>query len=388
MIVAMNIAAGAAQTQGPPPFYEAELVFPLHPKHNHAPGIVECPNGDLLVSWYRGSGERTADDVAVYGARRRAGKTNWSEPFVMADTPEFPDCNTAMHIDASGRLWLFWPTIIANTWESCLTNYRLSTDYLRDGPPQWTWQGVVLFKPRDFEDRMLSALHTRLKMPDTRPPEEADTPGKIDSFKRLIRDKLASRLGWQPRCKPAVLPSGRILLPLYSDTYSVGIMAISDNQGQTWHASQPLAGFGSIQPTVLRRDDGTLVAYMREEGPFQRIRVARSQDDGVTWGEVGVTSFPNPGAGIDGVRLANGNWVLVYNDTTRGRNSLAVSLSDDEGASWKWTRHLEHHASGQYHYPVVIQARDGAIHVVYSFFVTGGKSMKHARFNEAWIKER
>ena len=47
-------------------YHRAELVFPLHPQHNHAPGIVQCPNGDLLVSWYRGSGERQADDVAVY----------------------------------------------------------------------------------------------------------------------------------------------------------------------------------------------------------------------------------------------------------------------------------------------------------------------------------
>ena len=29
----------------------------------------------------------------------------------------------------------------------------------------------------------------------------------------MIGDKLASRLGWQTRCKPTVLPSGRILLP-------------------------------------------------------------------------------------------------------------------------------------------------------------------------------
>ena len=38
-----------------PPAHQAELVFPLHPKHNHAPGIVECPNGDLLASWYADS---------------------------------------------------------------------------------------------------------------------------------------------------------------------------------------------------------------------------------------------------------------------------------------------------------------------------------------------
>ena len=91
------------------PSYAAELVFPLHPQHNHAPGIVECPNGDLLVSWYRGSGERTADDVAVYGARKAKGSLQWSEPFLLADTPGFPDCNTCLMIDRRQRLWLFWP---------------------------------------------------------------------------------------------------------------------------------------------------------------------------------------------------------------------------------------------------------------------------------------
>ena len=83
-------ALSAAPAAAAPP-YAAELVFPLHPKHNHAPGVVECPNGDLLVSWYRGSGERSADDVAVYGARRRKGSDAWSEPFLLADTPGFPD---------------------------------------------------------------------------------------------------------------------------------------------------------------------------------------------------------------------------------------------------------------------------------------------------------
>ena len=118
------------------PSYQAELVFPLHPQHNHAPGIVECPNGDLLVSWYRGSGERQADDVAVYGARLRKGTERWSEPFLLADTPGFPDCNTALFIDAQKRLWLFWPVILDNTWESCLTNYRVATAYEGDGGPE------------------------------------------------------------------------------------------------------------------------------------------------------------------------------------------------------------------------------------------------------------
>jgi predicted neuraminidase len=391
--ILFGIVAGAAvlgavaPASGASPAFEAELVFPLNPQHNHAPGIVECPNGDLLVSWYRGSGERSADDVAVFGARRRKGSTKWSEPFVMADTPGFPDCNTTMFVDAQERLWLFWPVIVAHTWESCITQYRVSKSYVGDGPPKWDWQGVILLKPLDFEPIMLPALEARLKALKTLLPDDAKTQQKIDLLKQRIGEKLYQRLGWQPRCKPTVLPTGRILLPLYSDTFSAGIMAVSDDQGQTWYASTPLAGFGSIQPTVLRRKDGTLVAYMRENGPLKRIRVAESRDDGLRWGPVGVIELPNPGAGIDGVRLASGNWLLVYNDTMRDRNSLAVSLSDDEGRSWKWTRHLEHHPTGSYHYPAVIQARDGTIHAVYSYFVEGGKSMKHAAFNEAWVTQ-
>jgi predicted neuraminidase len=286
------------------PHYSAGLVFPLDDRHNHVPGIVEFSNGDLFVSWYRGSGERRADDVAVWGSRRPAGASAWGEPFVMADRRGFPDCNTCMMIDRRERLWLFWPTVLANTWESCLTNFRVSSDYLQLPQPRWERDEIILLKPDGMEQE-----------------------------------------------------------------------------------ARPLPGFGNIQPAVIRRDDGTLVAYMRENGPLRRIRYSESVDDGVTWSRVGTIELPNSGSGLDAVRLRNGHWVLVYNDTERGRSRLAISLSDDEGATWKWTRYLEDYQSGSYHYPAVIQGRDERIHVVYSYFVDEGKSMKHAELNEAWIRQ-
>ncbi len=57
-----------------------------------------------------------------------------------------------MFIDSSEKLWLFWPTILANTWESCLTNYAVSSDYAGDGPPKWQREAVILLKPADFAD--------------------------------------------------------------------------------------------------------------------------------------------------------------------------------------------------------------------------------------------
>ena len=262
------------------PFYEAEQIFrPVEPQ-THAPGIVETASGELIASWYGGT-EGPESDAAVLGARKKKGESAWSKPFMMADRPGFPDCNTCMMIDGKQRLWLFWPTVIGDSWESCLMNYRVSTDYNQPGAPKWDREAIMLLKPANFRDEALKLLGDG----KLRPPRGAK--GGPDEQRAKLDDTLYQRLGWAPRCKPTVLPSGRILLPLYTDTFAISIMAISDDDGATWYASQPLIGFGNIQPTVLRRNDGVLVAYMRENGPRACIRVSESKDDGLTWSPVG-----------------------------------------------------------------------------------------------------
>jgi hypothetical protein len=77
--------------------------------------------------------------------------------------------------------------------------------------------------------------------------------------------------------------------------------------------------------------------------------------------------------------------IIHYNDITEGRHALAISISEDEDPSWKYTRHLELEETAQHHYRAVTQGRDGRIHLVYSYFVQGGRSMKHAVLNEEWI---
>lgn len=365
---------------------QSEFVFPLRKDHNHAPGIVELPNGELLASWYRGDGERKADNVAIYGARLPKGAKEWSAEFLMADYPGFPDCNTALFLDRNRQLWMFWPIILDNNWESALTCYLASMDYLKPGVPQWTRNGTLFLKPDDFSQEATERLDQLVGKigPQLSPKQQQ----YIETVKVRLKDKLLQRLGWMPRCKPIVLPSGRILLPLYTDTYSFCLMAISDDDGRNWYASKPLIGFGNIQATLMRKRDGTVVAYMRENGLTEKIRVCESKDQGVSWGEVSSIELPNPGSGIDGVVLENGDWALIYNDLKLGRNHLAVSISGDDGATWKATRHLEKKESGSYHYPAIIQGSDGVIHAIYSYFDDAvGKTMKHAAFREEWVLE-
>src|SRR5688500_19070291 len=82
-----------AGTGAEAPFLTSEFLFPLEHWHNHASMIVELPGGDLLTCWFHGSGERTADDVMVLGARMRKGTSSCSVPFVMAYTLGYPDTN-------------------------------------------------------------------------------------------------------------------------------------------------------------------------------------------------------------------------------------------------------------------------------------------------------
>ncbi len=371
---------------GDKPMLESVAVFPAEDIHNHASCIIECQNGDLFVTWYRGHGERTSDDVQIFGARWPKGGSGWGPRWVIADTPGYPDCNPAAFSAPNGDTWIFWPTILDHHWEGALLKYAVAH---KSGPfpnTRETWQkeGVLHVTPKGFAEDMAKEL-AKIDRKTTKFPVKL-----IDEAEARSKQEIYQRLGWMPRVHPIVLPSGRWVLPLYTDTFSVSIMAITDDHGKTWHASRPLIGWGNIQPALVRKKDGTIVAYMRENGPTDKIRVSSSKDDGETWSPVESTEFPNPGAGVDAINMTNGHWALIYNDREKGRHTLAVSISDDEGKTWKWTRHLENGApdSGSYHYPSLMQAKDGSLHASYTHRPKGkGSTIQHAKFNEAWVME-
>ena len=405
MVSILVAAQGTFDANRVSPQIESELVFPLEHWHNHASMVVEAANGDLLVCWFHGSGERTADDVVIRGARKKKGAKAWSEPFLMADTPGYPDTNGTMFIDPRQRLWLMWPTILANEWHTALMKYKVSSDYLRDGPPKWEVSDVMHVTPGDSFKTTVDRELDRLTAGRTLQPAEQQY---VDRLRKDAGDKLTRRLGWMTRAHPFVLDGTRLIVPLYSDGFSFSLMNISDDWGATWHTSTPIVGLGNIQPSLVSRHDGSLVAYMRDNGPPpKRLHVSESRDRGETWSAERDTDLPNPGSGAEVRALANGHWILLYNDLENGRWSLAVSLSEDEGKTWPWKRHLERDSEtseaaqrGEYHYPSIVQARDGSLHATYSYFIPPAKAnkdaegrlirktIKHARFNEAWIKEQ
>ena len=375
------------------PYYQSEFLFRLEKSHNHGSSSVELPNGDLLVAWYRGSGEHEANDVRIMGARKVHGGKSWSDPFVMADTPNFPDANPVIFIDGQKQLQLIWSVILANDWRTSFLKYRVSVEYQRrNQAPVWKIGEPLFYDLKDITSLVHRGIEQYLQGNPTHVNAE-----QIALLKKSADDKFLSRLGWIARSHPLTLPTGRMVLPLYSSALSLSMMALSDNGAKTWFSGKPIVGIGNIQPTVVRKNDGKLVAFMRNAGSaLKRLQMSESSDEGVTWSIPTPTNLPNPNSAAEIIRLKNGYWALVYNDTEEGRHCLAMSVSDDEGKSWRWTRHLEQDSrgsgAGQFHYPSIVQTRDGLMHVTYSYFLnhlsqdTPNKAIKHAAFNLPWIQ--
>jgi predicted neuraminidase len=431
---------------------ESAFIFPKQRKeHVHSSSIVELPDGTLLAAWFQGSGECNADNVRIMGARKSADVAEWGDPFVLADTPGHPDCNPVLWIDDEKRLWLFWSAILANKWESSLVKYRISTDYIAmNGPPRWDWQDNVHIKPANFHHHMLSgwkqlfgtiffvprairaelsaisisqlfldewkllaALMLLMAAPVAVNAWRRRCTGRrgwkrfalratatyasllivgvlgtVGFFSLQSSNKLNQRLGWMTANKPVQLATGEIVLPLYSDRFFASIMAISSDRGTSWQASEPLVGYGNIQPSLVERSDGTLVAWMRDSGPRKRIRYCVSSNRGRTWSSVRESALPNPGAKVAVTALASGDWLVAYNPLVDGRHSLDLAISHDEGDTWRTFHHLEEVSpeDGSFSYPCLVETTDGQIHVTYTYrqYKDGKtlKSIKHVSLRQ------
>ena len=200
-----------------------------------------------------------------------------------------------------------------------------------------------------------------------------------------LDDPFARRLGWMPRVHPVPLKDGSFLVPLANENFNMAAMAITRDGGETWTFSRPVPGLGVLQPSVVQMPDGRLIAFFRDGTSAHRIQRSESTDGGMNWSPITATTLPNPGGGVEAIALASGDLLMIYNDKESSpRDRLAVSISQDRGLTWTWTRHLENTPGERFDYPSIVQSRDGSLHATYSYNL---KTVKHVTFNEAWVKE-
>ena len=353
-----------------------EEIFPRQSQHVHGSSVVALPNGDLLTVWFQGSGERTADDVQLMGARKSKTANSWSAPFVMGDTPGIPDCNPVLFLNSKNELFLVWIAVLGNRWEHSILRVKRSLDFQQAGAPVWHWQDNIFLKPGDEFAEEVKAKFKNLPEADLAWAEYAP------AYERMIAeaslDSKKRSIGWMTRIKPLVA-DGKIILPLYSDGFNFSFMAISEDHGNTWIPSKPLVGKGPIQPALAQRKNGELVAMLRDsgDGPTM-IQQSISTDGGVSWSAAQKTNLPNT-ASVELLTLQDGRWWMVGNDLHDGRYRLALWISTDEGKTWSTPQYLENDPSktGSFSYPSLIQDAFGKVHLTYSSHFPERKTIQY-----------
>ncbi len=310
---------------------------PLHPPLPQQPSVhcatlCQLPDGTLLAAWFGGTRE-LARDVVILGARLGVGTTEWSAPQVLVAVPGHALGQPVFLPLADGRLRLFCNVV----------------------PPGGRWTGA---QPH-FQD---SADGGR-----TWGPLQAlmDYPG-------LMFRSVALRL------------PGRLLLPAYDEREWCSRMLISEDGGERWCLGEPIVSSpGNIHACLVALDEGRVLSYLRTGGRGGFLWRTESRDAGESWTPPQPTSVPNPNAGLDLIRLASGDLLLACNPVARGRTPLALLLaSPDE--DWGKPLALEEGA-GEYSYPTLLQARDGKIHMVYTW---RRERIQHLRFSETWLRRR
>ena len=311
--------------------FEREVVFreikgyPMA----HASTIVQVDDGDILVAWYAGYYEG-APNQAIFLSRLSSGE--WSKPVKVVDTPGKPDGNPVFFKDRLGRVYLYYVTMHGGWWETCDIRYVVS----RDGGYTWSC-------PRVFHEE----------------------------------------LGWMIRNEPVRLSTGEIVFPIYDERDWSSLFLVSRDEGRTWVQSNKLVSRpGNIQPAVVELGDGSLLAYMRTGGRGGHIWQSRSFDHGLTWTAPTSTRFRNPNSAVDLVKLSDGSLLLAFNDSSTSRTPLSLTLSEDDGWTWRYYRIVER-GEGEYSYPSLLEGRDGLIHLVYT---NDRRNIAHVVFDLDWVK--
>ena len=126
------------------------------------------------------------------------------------------------------------------------------------------------------------------------------------------------------------------------------------------------------------RQTGHIRNPLTPEQLFERF----SEDAGRTWTPAELTDLPSPFAALDAARLDDGRLALVWNHSDRERNPLTLALSEDEGRSWPHVRDLVT-GEGQFHYPAIIQSRDGRLHIS---FTNNRTTIDHVVLRPEWVE--
>jgi predicted neuraminidase len=325
---------------------ETRLVSAANPPSVHSATAVEIARGRLRAFWYAGSREG-AKDVAIYTAVYDPRASAWSPQEVAVTREQTAEDlgrylkklgNPVVARDPRGRLWLFYVSVSVGGWSGSAVNFRISED---DGA---TW-------------------------------------GRA---RRLVSSPLLN-LGTLVRGSAIFFEDGALGLPVYHELFGkFGELLRISPEGDVLDKIRLSRGRTSLQPVVVPLAPQEAVAFLRSSGSSpRRVLSVATRDGGRTWSELAPTALPNPDAAVAALRTSGGEVIVAFNDSPVDRGSLKLAVSRDGGSRFEVLGAVEPpeaEASAELSYPWLLEASDGALHLLYSW---NRRRIVHVRFRSS-----
>jgi predicted neuraminidase len=327
-----------------PVLYASESL-PRAAASAHAASLTQLPDGRIAAAWFAGTREG-ADDVAIWFSVQ--DKNGWSTARAIADRQStaggtFASVrkigNPVLYAEGSW-LHLWYVSVSIGGWAGSSINHSLSND-----------GGVSWSKPSKLQTSPFANISTLVRSP------------------------------------PVALADGGLGLPVYHEFIAKhGEWLRLSATGQIVDKVRMAHPVRTLQPTLAVLDPQRALALLRDAGAGPgRVQTSRSSDAGLTWQAGAALPVPNPNSSIALLRLRSGR-LLMAGNPPNGREAMLLWISSDEGATWTPGKTIESapDSGAEFSYPALLLARDGRIHLAYTWRRQG---IKHAAFSEAWLDQ-
>jgi hypothetical protein len=344
---------------------------PLFSSHNHSPGIAECPNGDLLATWFSTVLEGVTE-LCNAAARLRFGEGEWEEASPFWDGPDINDHAPKLWWDGDKTLYhlargnseniVRTSTDNGATWSKAIPIYpqgELGAEMIRtrEGVLMITQDvGVSILQSRD-NGKSWTSVGSRGPKEDIRPGGKGGRHAGIHAPVVELADGRLMTIG-RPRTPAQAEPfGGRALLSFSSD------------HGESWtYEASEFPAVTSVQRSVLiRLREGPILycSYTDQWSEFYKgnrkgLTFRSTEGEFTGYGLFAAVSYDEGKTWPDRRLLTPGGPAREVNTINRGVFTLSDTMAEPQG------------------YLAVTQSRDGRIQLL--------TSKNHYAFNLAWVK--